>query len=188
MESLLILQKAFHTVVNNILLHTLSYFVIRDLANSWFFSYLSNRKEFITKIGFNSETQSLRYGVPQGSVFGPLLFLIYINGLYNAKRFSQPLHFAEDTCLLNIQSKISKINKILGKDLKELSFWLNAHKISLNVAKTDVILFKTKHKPYDTELRLRLCRKILNRTNYGRYLRIKINENLNLKIHIHDIE
>ena len=76
-------------------------------------------------------TQKIRYGVPQGSVLVPLLFLIYINDLHNAIRFSQPLHFADDTCLLNIQSKISKVNKSLNKDLKELSFWLNTNKISL---------------------------------------------------------
>ena len=76
-------------------------------------------------------TQKIRYGVPQGSVLVPLLFLIYINDLHNAIRFSEPLHFADDTCLLNIQSKISKINKSLNKDLKEISFWLNTNKISL---------------------------------------------------------
>ena len=77
----------------------------------------------------------------------PLLSLIYINDLYNAIKFTQRLHFADDTCLLNIQSKICKINKSLSKDLKDFSFSLNANKIALNVAKTEVILFKTKHKP-----------------------------------------
>ena len=76
----------------------------------------------------------------------PLLFLIYINGLHNKIRFSQPLHFADDTCLLNIQSNISKINKNLNKDLNELRFWLSANKISLNVAKTEVILFSLPNK------------------------------------------
>ena len=71
--------------------------------------------------------------------------------------------------------------------MEELLFWLNANKILLNVAKTEVILFKTKHKPYDTELRLKLCRKIFNKTNYMRYLGIKIDENLDWKIHIHDL-
>ena len=116
------LQKAFDTVDHNILLHKLSHYGIRDLANSWFSCYLSNRKQFVTINGFNSETQSLKYGVPQWSVLPspPLLFLIYINGLHNEIRFSQPLHFADDTCLLNIQSNISKINKNLNKDLNEL--------------------------------------------------------------------
>ena len=64
--------------------------------------------------------------------------------------------------------------------MKELSFWLNANKIALNVAKTEVILFKTKHKPCDTDLRLKLSRKRLYKTKYLRYLGIKIDENLNL--------
>ena len=80
-------------------------------------------------------------GMPQGSVLGPpLFFLIYINGLHNAIKFSQSFHFADDTCLLNIQNTISKINRSLNKDLEELSFWLNANKIALDVAKTGYTL------------------------------------------------
>ena len=74
---------------------------------------------------------------------------------------------------------ISKINRSLKKDLKELSFWLNANKIAFNVAKTYVVLIKTKQKPYDTDLRLKLCRKRLYKTKYLRNLGIKIDENLN---------
>ena len=122
-------------------------------------------------------------GCLRGSALGPL-FLIYINDLHNVMKFSQSFHLA-DTCLLNIQNKISKINKSLNKDLKELSFSLNANKIALNVANTEVILFKTKQKPCDTDLRLKLCRKRLYKTKYLRYLGIKIYETLNWKILIH---
>ena len=71
--------------------------------------------------------------------------------------------------------------------MKKLSFWLNVNKIALNVAKAGVILFKTKHKSCDTDLRLKLCRKRLYKTKYLRYLGIKIDENLNWKIHLHDL-
>ena len=91
------------------------------------------------------------------------------------------------TCLLNIQNTIFKINRNLNKDLKELSFWLNANNIAIYVAKTEVILFKSKHKPRDINLRLKLCRKRLYKTKYLRYLGIKINENLKSKIHIYDL-
>ena len=123
----------------------------------------------------------------QGSVLGSLIFLIYINDLHNAIKFSQSFHFADDTCLLNIPNTISKINRSLNKDLKELSFWLNANRIALNVAKTEVILFKTKPKPCDTDLRLKLSRKRLYKTKYLRYLGINIDENLNWKVRIHDL-
>ena len=116
------LQKAFDTVDHNILLHKLSHYGIRDIANCWFSSYLSNRKQFVTINGFDSVIQSFQYGVPQGSVLGPLLFLIYINDLHNAIKFSQSFHFADDTCLLNIQNTISKINRSLNKDLKSFHF------------------------------------------------------------------
>ena len=180
------LQKAFDTVDHNILLRKLSHYGIRDIANSLFSSYLSNRKQFATINGFDSKIQSFRYGVPQGSVLGPLL-LTNINYLHNATKFSQSFHFADDTSLLNIQNTISKINRSLNKDLKELSFWLHANKIALNVAKTKVIPFKTKHKPCDTDLRLKLCRKRLYETKHLRYLGIKIDDNLNWKGPIHDL-
>ena len=113
--------------------------------------------------------------------------LIYINDLHNTIKFSQSFHFTDDTCLLNIEKPISKINRSLKKDLKELSFWLNSNKIALNVAKPEAMLFKTKHKTCDTDLRGKLCRKRLYKTKYLRYLGIKIDDNLNSKIHIHDL-
>ena len=120
--------------------HKHHHYGIRDLSNNGFSSYFSNKNQFVSINGFNSTTQSLRYGVPQGSVVGFLLFLIYINVLHNAMKFSQLLHFADETCLLNIQSKSSVINSSISsksgnKDLKELSFWLNANKIHLMLQK-----------------------------------------------------
>ena len=76
-------------------------------------SLLSNKKQFVTINGFDSETQSFQCGVPQGSVLGPLLFLIYINDLHYAIKFSQSFHFADNTCLVNIQNTISKTNRNL---------------------------------------------------------------------------
>ena len=131
------LEKAFDTVDHGILLYKFSHYGIRDITNCWFSSYLSNRKQFVTINGFDSETQSFQCGVP---ILGPLLFVISINDLHNAIKFLQSFHFADDTCLLNIQKTISTINKSLNKDLKELSFWLNANKIALHVAKTGYTL------------------------------------------------
>ena len=130
------MQKAFDTVGHSILLHELLHYGIRDIANCCFSSYLSDRKQFVPINGFDYETQSFQFGVPQGSFLGPLLFLIYINDLHYVIKFSQCFQFADDTCLLNIQNTISKINRSLNKVLKELSFWLNANTITLNVAQS----------------------------------------------------
>ena len=73
-----------------------------------------------------------------------MLFLIFINDLNTAIKHSETFHFADDTCLLNIKDSVKQINKVVNKDLKFLVQWLNANRISLNVAKTEVAIFRRK--------------------------------------------
>ena len=181
------LQKAFDTVDHNILLEKIQHYGIRGIAHQWFKSDLENRKQFVSVSGAESELASVNYGVPQGSVLGPLLFLIYINDLHYAIKASCPHHFTDHTCLLNIQSSIKQINRTLNKDLKQLALWLNANKISLNVAKTEVILFKRKNKQLGTDLKLKLCRKRLYTTTHVKCLGILIDDKLNWNTHTNNI-
>ena len=181
------LKKALDTVDHEILFKTLCHFEIRGIANDWFKSYLTNRIQYISIDGISSDLLKVNFGVPQGSVLDPLLFILYINDLHNLFRFSSPFHFADDTGLLNIQDSIRAITKTLNKDLRELSFWLNANKIALNVAKTEIILFKTSNKNYDADLKIKLCRKRIHASPYVKYLSIFIDENLNWKILINKI-
>ena len=181
------LKKAFDTVDHEILLKKLWHYGIRGIANDWFKSYLTNRMQYVSIDGISSDLLKVNIGVPQGSVLGPLLFLLYINDLHNSVRFSSPFHFADDTGLLNVQDSIRAINKTLNKDLRELSFWVNANKIALNVAKTEIILFKTSNKNYDADLKIKLCRKRIHASRYVKYLGVFIDENLNWKIHINEI-
>ena len=128
------LQKAFDTVDHQILLAKLNHYGIHDWFD-WFKSYLSNRNQYVSINGFDSGLAVINCGVPQGSVLGPLLFLLYINDLNHAIKFCKVHHFADDTNILCMSNFINKLNKLISADLKHLVNWLNANKVSLNVKK-----------------------------------------------------
>ena len=81
------LEKTFYTVDHEILLHKLNHYGIRGIANNWFKSYLSDRRQYVSINGVNSNEVTMQFGVPQGSVIGTLLFLIYINDLHTAIKY-----------------------------------------------------------------------------------------------------
>ena len=138
------LQKAFDTVNHEILIEKLSHYGIRGKTNDWFRSHLSNRMQYVSILGNDSGIKYMKHGVPQGSVLGPLLFLIYINDLNKAIKYSKVYHFADYTNLLKISNSPSQLRSQINIDLKLLYKWLLANKISLNCAKTESIIF---HKP-----------------------------------------
>ena len=181
------LQKAFDTVEHDILLSKLEHYGIRGLANEWFKSYLSNRKQYVSINGYDSNLADVKFGVPQGSVLGPLLFLIYINDLNQALKFCKVHHFADDTNLIHFSKSVNRLNKHVNLDFKNLTYWLNANKISLNVKKTELVIFKHQRKKLDSPIKIKLSRKRLYPSKSVKYLVIKIDENLNWKQHIHDI-
>ena len=112
----------------------------------------------------------------------PLLFLLYINDLNQAIKVHL---FADDTNLLYLGKSIIKLNKLVNSDLKNLVYWLNANKISLNIKKTEMVIFKSKRKQFDGEIKLKLSRKILLLpTDCVKYLGVKIDGNLSWKSHI----
>ena len=178
------LQKAFDTVDHNILLNKLDHYGIRGVANNWFKSYLSNRKQFVTINGVNSDLQSMKFGVPPGSVLGPLLFLIYINDLHSAIKFCTTRHFADDTNLVIKNKSMKQLKKQLNFDLCKLVSWLKANKISLNKSKTEMLIFRHPNKTLDYVLKIKLDGKKIYPSKYVKYLGILIDPYLNLSYHI----
>ena len=103
-------QKAFDTVGHQILLTKLNHYAICRVSNDWFKPYLSNQNQHVSKNGFDFGLAAINCGIPQGSVLGPLLFLLYINDLNQAIKFCKVHHFADDTNLL-CMSNSSKIEQ-----------------------------------------------------------------------------
>ena len=169
------------------MLAKLEHYGIHGMANNWFKSCLFNRKQFVSVNGHVSNQTSVKYGLLQGSILGPLLFLIYINDLNHAIKFCKVHHFANDTNLLHFSKLVSKLNKYINLDMKNLTDWLNANKISLNVEKTELVIFKRKKKKLKCPIRIKLSRKRLYPSNSIKYLGVKIDKNLNWNDHIHDI-
>ena len=177
------LQKAFDTVNHNILTSKLDHYGIRGTSNNWFRSYLSERQQFVSIQGFSSDTESVKHGVPQGSVLGPLLFLLYINDLHKSIVFSKVYHFADDTNLLNINTSPKLMQKQVNIDLKLLYKWLLANKISLNCAKTEVIFFHKPSKPIEFPFKIKMNGHRLFPSEYIKYLGIYLDSTLSGKQH-----
>ena len=117
------LCNAFDTVDHRIILDKLKYYGIRGVANHWFASYLSNRRQFVSLFGTNSDYQTVTCGVPQGSVLGPLLFLSYINDMPKCSNILEFHLFGDDSNLFLNSPNILNLETNLNVELEKVSQW-----------------------------------------------------------------
>ena len=135
-----------------------------------------------------SEIQTIKYGVPQGSILGPLLFLIYINDLSQSIKTSKIHHFADDTNLLYASSSLKDIDKKINFDLSNLVQWLRANKIALNVNKTDIIIFRSPRKQITKKMNFCLSDQKIRQKTCTKYLGVLLDEHLLFKDHINTLK
>ena len=129
------LSKAFDTLNHSILLEKLQYYGATGTSLSLLGNYVSDRCQYVEYNGHRSNTLPITTGVPQGSVLGPLLFLIYINDLPMVSDVFNMLMYADDTTLYcNIDQNVSE--EVINNELSKVSHWLAANKLSINVTKT----------------------------------------------------
>jgi len=185
------LKKAFDTVNHDILIEKLRQYQLDDKCIKWFQNYLTNRTHCTSVNGVTSNETDCLCGIPQGSILGPLLFIIYINDLPNCVSKSTTVSmYADDTAMYTICKDVNELNRVLNKDLTNVNDWLARNKLSLNVSKTELIILGSKQKlariNYD-EIYVHINGSKLKRVSSCKHLGSIIDENLSWKEHVDHI-
>ena len=150
------MKKAVDTVDYDILIEKMDHYGVRGVAKGWFMSYLKGKRQFVVIENETSSAQEILTGVPQGSVLDPLLFLIYINDLSTCIHFSKTYYFADDTNVMQSNISLEVLVKQMNKDLLNLSYWLRANKLCLNIQKTELIMFRPTSFKMDPSIKFKL--------------------------------
>ena len=181
------LSKAFDTTDHQILLHKLIRYVIRGVALSWFKDYLYNRQQYVSFNAQDSQKQNILCGVPQGSILGPLLFIIYINDIINSSSFLNFVLFADDTSVFYSHSNFNHLVNLLNRELSKISQWFKCNKLSLNVNKTNFINFSKMNIGRENNCVLAIDGLPLTEKLSTKFLGVIIDSKLTWNEHIHNV-
>lgn len=141
------LSKAFDTINHSVLKQKLKHYGINGPAYQWISNYLTDRKQVININGTYSESNNLTCGVPQGSILGPTLFLIYVNDIYRVSQLLNFVLFADDTNLFKSGDNINALLKDMNSELTKVSKWFKSNQLTLNISKTHFMIFSRKYIP-----------------------------------------
>ena len=177
-------SKAFDTINHSLLCSKLECFGFRGNINKWFQSYLSNRKQYVCVKKSQSSLRDTKFGVPQGSILGPLLFLIYINDMRNCTQLSL-IHFADDSTAFMSFNNPEAMSVKVNSELTKIDDWVCANQLSLNAAKTTFSIIAPKKINPDPIIKIRNTN--IERTQCQKFLGVLLDENLNFQSHINSI-
>ena len=176
------LSKAFDTLDHEILLNKLEHYGIRGVALDWVKSYLSERLQFVQFNKTSSSKCQIHCGVPQGSILGPLFFILYINDLPFALSLTESLLFADDTSILYSHCDQDHLISVLNEELIKIDSWMRSNKLSVNIKKTNYVVFKSAQKKVLSDLPLSF-----NKKNSVKFLGVYIDNSLTWKSHINHV-
>ena len=180
------LSKALDNLDHDILLDKLYNYGIRGVLLEWFKSYLSNRKQYVNFGKSNSEFKTIGCGVPQGSILGPLLFLVYMNDITNASKTLQYILFADDTSLFMSDVNLERLVTNFNIELDRISQWLCTNKLILNVKKTNYMIFTNRNINTD-QVKVKINDELINCCDSLKFLGISIDSKLTWHAHIDSI-
>ena len=186
---LLDLKKAFDTVNHEILLSKFERYGFGKKAVALLCNYLTDRTQRCQLNGMLSDQRGITCGIPQGSILGPLLFIIYINDLPNCLEQATPRMFADDTSLTAVGKTLNEAEEIANKDLNNVKAWLSSNKLSLNIAKTEYILIGSRPKisSIDVQPTVKIDTRPIKRVKCTKLLGVEIDEHLKWEKHVDHI-
>ena len=148
-----------------------------------YLSDLTNRYQYVKNNNTPSDMKKITCGVPQGSILGPLLFLLYINDIASVSNIRSSILFADDTTLFCSSKNLQELTAIVNNELGNIMQWLNANKLSLNIDNTNVMLFRPKGKN-DIWPSIHICGANIIEVNSAKFLGIVIDNRLNWVQHV----
>ena len=181
------LSKAFDTLNHKILLNKLKYYGIEGVPLQLFKSYLTNRTQFVEIDDIKSDTLHIATGVPQGSILGPLLFIIYINDFSESSQVFNFISYADDTTLLSslsnfVNAQNADSDLLINKELFKINEWLVINKLSLNIAKSKFMVFHM-HRKHIEAPAPKINNIIIEKVNEFNFLGLTLDTHLNWKKH-----
>lgn len=179
------LRKAFDVIDHSLLLQKLRDNGITGIEHTWFQSYLTDRRQFVQCNGVNSNERTITHGVPQGSVLGPTLFCIHINGLISTTPNSSMFLYADDTEVHHSSSTLEDAIANTNHNLQNISTWLQKNNLIPNTKKTEAMVLATKKPTSSVEIYLNNDK--LNVTDTFRYLGVTVDSRLTWEPHITEL-